>query len=80
MFFGVTGPHIVHVVRASDLGATLLAYYRKVIRSNQGRRSRLQGKLEGQHFELLKSDYIGIEMSKLPKGLDTQGVISIDVV
>ncbi len=78
--FGTTGEHRIHVVRASPLGVALIGHYSKTRDRNQKRRTDLSGKLSADDMNLLGGDYAGIQMPSLPRGLDSQGSILVNVV
>jgi len=82
--FGAYGPHTVCIVRANELGAGLIGYYRKI--GVQSRRARDQVKdvirgigLEDEEGFLrsLGSVSPGIEMGKLPKGIELLDQVNI---
>lgn len=80
LFFGVHGTHTIHIVKASDLGMQLISYYRKITRVGRERKAVLEGmKLEKQDVERLWCGYPGIEMPKLPKGLDSLAAITVEI-
>lgn len=77
--FGSTGEHTLHIVTASELGRTLIEYYRKVARLNRERRDRVKMKLTGSDLDLLGGDYPGIQMIGLPKGLLSEASVVVNV-
>jgi hypothetical protein len=86
VYFGWHGPHSVFIIKANELGVSLVNYYRKVIRTNQERKAQLRGNLKVQgkaeedaFLKSLRGDYQGIEMSRLPKGLEIQDSVEIIV-
>ena len=80
VFFGVHGRHTIHIVKASELGVQLVNYYRKIIRMSMERKEALQRMgLNEQDIRRLWGAYPGIQMPRLPKGLDSQAVIEVDV-
>jgi pyrimidine deaminase RibD-like protein len=89
LHFGAYGPHTLAIVRANELGAALFNYYRKITGLNwqRGRAVReyvdsLEDSKEHKEelFHRLKAGrlYPGIEMAKLPKGIELQD--SVDVI
>jgi pyrimidine deaminase RibD-like protein len=81
--FGATGRHALHIVKASDLGAALVGYYQKITEMNEQQRKRLRefGLSDDDLRKLLNGDYPGIVMpTPLPKGLDTEAVVEVNVV
>jgi len=83
--FGKYGAHRIYIVKANDLGMALVNYYHKVLRTNKERKNQLRGKLKIQDKEgedaflrTLPGDHQGIELNRLPKGLEVQA--SVDVV
>jgi len=86
MHFGGCGPHTIYIVRAGELGIDLVKYYRKVTHRMQQLKEKLKGHLKVQgkdeeeaFLKKLGGDYVGIEMSRLPKGLELQDAIDIVV-
>ncbi|MDB5308722.1 MAG: uncharacterized protein JWO38_2924 [Gemmataceae bacterium] len=77
---GSEGSHTIHVVRASDLGAALIAYYHKVVDVNRKRSGLLKGKIDAAIQPQLPGDWPGIDMPSLPKGLDSQGHVTVNLV
>jgi pyrimidine deaminase RibD-like protein len=81
--FGATGEHSIHIVKASELGSSLIAYYNGVSLDSIDRRKRLKEKLntDGMNLlDLLGSDYKGIAMPSLPRGLDSQGHVTVTIL
>ncbi|MGA9800675.1 MAG: deaminase [Terriglobales bacterium] len=79
--FGGTGDYTLQLVTASELGNSLVRYYRKVIQQNRDRRERLRLKLRGEiDLSILGGDYPGIEMNGLLKGLQLEASVSVKVV
>jgi pyrimidine deaminase RibD-like protein len=83
--FGTYGPHTVCIVTASELGIDLVKYYQTVAALNI-ERERLaekyldQNKLAGTEIlEMLRHKYVGIEMGALPKGIEIQAMVEIEV-
>jgi pyrimidine deaminase RibD-like protein len=86
VYFGTHGMHRIYVVRANELGITLVNYFRKVVRTNQERKNQLRGHLnvqdkagEDAFLGRLHGDYPGIEMNRFPKGLEVQASIEVEV-
>ncbi len=80
MRFGVSGPFMLYIVSASELGNALVEYYRKVIRDNEQRIALL--KTRGAPAGLLKGlpgEYPGIEMTRLPDGLYEEAKVDVVV-
>ena len=76
-YFGGTGEHTLHLVTVTDLGRTLIEYYRKVIRFNLDRREKLKHKISPEYLELLGGDYPGIQMNGLPKGVRSEASVAV---
>lgn len=74
--FGSTGEMALQIVTASDLGTSLVRYYRKVVEQNRSRRKRVRDKID---VSLLGGDYPGIEMNGLPKGLRLEDSVTVFV-
>jgi hypothetical protein len=80
-YFGNPGPHTLYIVKANELGIVLRNYYRRVVELNTQRTRQLLERFnEDEDFirKKLPGDYPGIEMGKLPKGLEMQA--SVDVI
>jgi pyrimidine deaminase RibD-like protein len=78
--FGAYGAHTIHVVKANELGMQLIGYYRKIVRMNVERQEALKRlKIEEQDVKKLRGGYPGIPMPRLPKGLDSQAVITVEI-
>ncbi|HEY6763279.1 MAG TPA: deaminase [Candidatus Sulfotelmatobacter sp.] len=84
VYFGAYGPHTVCIVRANELGAGLIRYYRKIGSQNQKTRDRVKEVIhdigledETAFLKSLGSVYPGIEMGKLPKGIELLDQVNI---
>ncbi len=90
--FGDHVPHTVAIVRANDLGKTLINTYLELSRTRQRARKEIQSALEPKLKELeahgiqmwkvinmVGNQFPGIAMSKLPKGLQLQTQIDVIV-
>src|ERR1035441_3187146 len=82
--FGGYGPHTVCIVRANELGAGLIRYYRKIGALNRKARDLVKEVIRGSGLEdeeaflrSLGSVYPGIEMGKLPKGIELLDQVNI---
>jgi pyrimidine deaminase RibD-like protein len=87
MHFGGCGPHKIYIVKANELGIDLVKYSRRVTQRIQQMKQKLKGhlKVEGEEKETeflnnLGGEYVGIETGRLPKGLELQDAIDIEVV
>ena len=78
--FGSYGEHVLHIVTASDLGKSLIAYYWKVVDHNKHRKERIRTKLSEEDVKLLGGDYLGIAMTGLPKGIRSEASVIVDIV
>jgi hypothetical protein len=79
--FGGTGDYALQLVTASELGNSLVRYYRKVVQQNRDRRERLRLKLQGEiDLSILGGDHPGIEMNGLLKGLQLEASVAVKVV
>ena len=79
--FGAPGFHTIHVVRATELGIGLINYYRKVADLHARQREQLNSiGLREDKLKELRLWYPGLEFGKLPRGLDSQANITIEVV
>ena len=74
--FGSTGEYTLQLVTADSLGSALIRYYRKITEQNRIRREKLRGKID---LSLLGSDYPGIQMDGLPKGLRLEASVKVIV-
>lgn len=86
LHFGTYGTHKLSIVRANELGISLIKYYRKVGGLNHDQRKRIKEHV--QHVapeeiegivQCLDHDYHSIEMTRLPKGLELQAQVEVDV-
>jgi len=86
LHFGTYGTHTLSIVRANELGISLIKYYQKVGGLNRKHRNRMKERL--RHFapedaegilDLLGHDFHSIEMTRLPKGLELQAQVEVDV-
>jgi pyrimidine deaminase RibD-like protein len=83
--FGSDGDHTIHVVRAFEAGAALLSYYQDVVNRNTERTRQLEKRCADQNLRpgFLKgipSEYQGIKMGGLPKGLESQTHVQVQVI
>jgi hypothetical protein len=74
--FGSTGEYTLQLVTADSLGSALIRYYQKVTEQNRSRREKLRDKID---VSLLGSDYPGIQMNGLPKGLRFEASVRVIV-
>ena len=86
LHFGSYGPHTLSIVKANELGTCLIRYYRKVVGLNLKRRNQVHEHVrhvapeeEDGILRMLGGDYPSIEMTRLPKGLELQAQIEVDV-
>jgi len=86
LHFGTYGIHTLSIVRASELGISLIEYYRKVGGLNRDRRRQMTEHVRRVapeempgilHF--LGLDYPSIEMTRLPKGVELQAQVEVNV-
>jgi pyrimidine deaminase RibD-like protein len=84
--FGMYGPHTIYIIKANDLGIVLAKYYRKVLHTNIERKEQLKGHLqlptgvtEEQFLRGLHGDFQGIEIGTVPKGLEIQASVAVEV-
>ena len=85
--FGASGSHTIHIVKASELGMQLIGYYRKIVKMGTDREAALRRlslgedgvKLSEEEVRRLRGGYPGIAMPRLPKGLDSQAVITVEI-
>jgi pyrimidine deaminase RibD-like protein len=78
-------PHTISIVRANELGSALIEYYRKISAQNADRQRALaryateksldKNELLGHVGQL----YPGIEMARLPKGLQLQAQVTVTI-
>jgi pyrimidine deaminase RibD-like protein len=77
---GGAGEQDIHVVRVNDLGSHLIGFREKVIAQNIQRKCTLKD--NGVPEEVLRTlppDWVGIAMPSLPKGIDSQGHVTVTV-
>jgi pyrimidine deaminase RibD-like protein len=77
--FGTYGLHVISIVKANDLGVDLVEYYRRVCALNRQRRAEITPSLPPERLGLLGTDYPGIEMGIMPKGLERQAMVEVNV-
>jgi pyrimidine deaminase RibD-like protein len=79
---GIACPHKIYIVKASDLGMELINYYRKmVVGRNQAiiRTSQRFGLNSEDVRRVIASLYWSLAMATLPKGLDMEDCIDVNV-
>jgi diaminohydroxyphosphoribosylaminopyrimidine deaminase/5-amino-6-(5-phosphoribosylamino)uracil reductase len=86
LHFGTYGIHTLSIVRASELGISLIEYYRKVGGLNRERRKQMTEHVRHVAPEELTGilhqlglDYPSIDMSRLPKGIELQAQVEVNV-
>lgn len=78
-------PHTIWIVRANELGSALIEYYRKITAQNVDRQRALTRYATDKSLDrnellgLLGQLYPGIEMARLPKGLQSQAQVTITI-
>jgi len=78
--FGARGVHVIHIVRANELGRRLVEYYRDIVG-----RQREQDEKFSKHFlakkfrGLLNQGFPGFRMGTLPHGLNSLDSVQVDV-
>jgi pyrimidine deaminase RibD-like protein len=80
--FGYELPHKVYIVRASDLGMGLInQYYKMIIERQQAiKNTAVHFQLDEEKVrQVIAPNYWSISMAKLPKGLDLEDCIEINV-
>jgi pyrimidine deaminase RibD-like protein len=78
-WFGATGFHTVYVVRANELGEALITYYDKIIQNNEHARRQLGIDMHKNRVKDYRIGYPGFDLTKLPRGLDAQGSIQVEI-
>jgi hypothetical protein len=78
-WFGATGIHTVYVVRANELGEALINYYDRIIQNNEHARQKIGIDLEKSRVEDYRLGYPGFNFVNLPRGLDSQGSIQVEI-
>jgi hypothetical protein len=79
---GTKGPdHSIYVVRAHSAGIALIRYYWKVGGMNLEVRKRMRSSLQDEALSLPwpEGPYPSVEMQSLPKGLDAEDRVDIEV-
>lgn len=82
VYFGIKAPHKIYIVKANDLGMEFIEYYRKGVRKHSQTiqdASKKLGISEAAAADVIGRGYLGISMPTLPKGLDMQDCITINV-
>jgi hypothetical protein len=78
--FGAYGAHTISIVKASELGIQLIGYYRKIVGMNVERQESLKRLNLGEaDVKRLRGGYPGIAMPRLPKGLDSEAFIAVEI-
>jgi len=78
-YFGLTGEHTLHVVTASDLGVSLIGYYRRVLTRNSERAKELLAQFGDGNPVPREGRWPGIPMSALPKGLRSEVSVTVTI-
>jgi hypothetical protein len=80
MHFGASGPFMLYIVRANELGVALINYYWKVGEENRHRKAMLKGRnISDESLQGLPGEYPGIEMLSLPQGLCVEAMVDVVV-
>ena len=86
LHFGTYGIHTLSIVRANELGVALIEYYRKVGGLNRDRRKRMEEHVRHVApeempgiLDRLGLDFPSIDMTRLPKGIELQAQVEVDV-
>ena len=67
-------------MKVNELGVQLIGDYRKIIRMSWARRENLEKlAVDKKDVDKLWGAYLGIEMPRLPKGLDSQALITVEI-
>ena len=78
---GGDGEQDIHVVRVNDLGSHLIAFWEMVIDQNIQRRRTLRERgVSEEVMRGLPPDCVGVAMASLPKGIDSQGHVTVTVI
>ena len=78
--FGAPGQHTIYVVNATDLGVSLINYYRDTVDANIARKEKLrQLNLPADHPLLKETSWPGIPMNTLLKGLREEASVTVKV-
>jgi hypothetical protein len=77
---GGAGEQDIHVVRVNDLGSHLIAFREMIIEQNIRRRRTLkENGVSEEIVRMLPADWVAIAMASLPKGIDSQGHVTMTV-
>jgi pyrimidine deaminase RibD-like protein len=77
---GGPGEQDIHVVRVNDLGSHLIAFREMVLDQNIRRKRTLkENGVSEEVLSKLPPDWVGIAMASLPKGIDSQGHVTVTV-
>jgi pyrimidine deaminase RibD-like protein len=85
LHFGSYGPHTICIVKANELGISLIKYYRKVVAQNVKREAMAKDYFSEHNLNApdllgeLSHKYLGIEMGAFPKGIEVLDVVEIEV-
>lgn len=83
--FGSFDMHTVCIVKANDLGSHLVDFYRKMTQMNKNREARAKtffakAEIDGSEvLDMLRHKYPGIDMGSLPKGIEVQARIEVEI-
>jgi pyrimidine deaminase RibD-like protein len=85
--FGGYGPRTICIVKANPLAQHMINYYRRIVETNIRKEDKAkeyfeQAKLESrgkQILEILSNKYIGINMGALPKGIEVQDQVDVEL-
>jgi hypothetical protein len=80
--FGAPCPHKIYIVKANDLGMELIDYFRKMVYERQQAilRTAIHFNLNPEEVrQVIAPCYWSITMPTLPKGLDIEDCIEVDV-
>ena len=72
--FGCAGKHTLYIVKANELGAALMNYYRKVTSLNEERTTRLKGNLKFEGAAAWLRFSIACTMIAAPVQCDVDGI------
>jgi pyrimidine deaminase RibD-like protein len=84
LHFGTYGPHLLSIVRANELGITLIKHYRKIVSRITNTRKALKNYASEkgigdvkQLLDIVGNPHSAIDMARPPKGIQVQAQVNV---